>query len=108
MREVRAVMSSDVVGPKKIRTQLQGVIDEGWAGEWRSMAVSSEEQPFLVLNPGYHNGKRASFLFLPRSYYEDLLRQSRMLPWDVVVCPVIAVTERAVAMTLTATSRMVH
>lgn len=101
-------MSSDVVGSKKMRTQLQEVIDEGWTGEWRSMAMSAEEQPFLVLNPGYHNGKRASFLFLPKNYYEDLLRQSQMLPWDLVACPVIAVTDRAIVMTLTAANRMVH
>ena len=65
--------------------------------------ASAGEAPFLVMNPAYHNGARASFLLLSRVFVDHLLQQlgtetSEVLP--TTGGRMIAVTDKAMVFTI--------
>jgi hypothetical protein len=69
-------------------------------------------QPFLVVNPKYHNGSRASFIVLPNGFYEDvLLREMHVGPAAVrsdAGGRLCTVTHTQLVLTVTTDRSMVH
>jgi len=88
---MRAVIQASAVG---------GVLDK------------TSGQPFLVVNPKYHNGSRASFIVLPDAFYEDvLLREMHIEPGAVRADAggrMCTVTSQQLVLTVTTDRYMVH
>ena len=74
------------------------------------LQMSVEDEPFLVLNPGYHDGKRASFLLLPSAFCNArLFKPIGIARQSVVTSPMgrlLAVTDRAVVLTIITTTHL--
>jgi hypothetical protein len=90
----------------KMRDVLESVREDG------AIQLPAEGEPFLVLNPGYHDGNRASFLVLPTAFCESTLFSPRGLQrqdvWTSPIGRLFTVTDRGIVLTVTAAQRMVH
>ena len=90
----------------KMRDVLESVRGEG------AIRLPPDAEPFLVLNPGYHDGKRASFLFVPASFCESMLYGPNGISRrDVSSAPagrLLTVTDRGIVLTARTSSQMVH
>jgi len=97
---------SDVVA------RMRAVLVESDRGSGAPRSILAMGEPFLILNPDYHDGKRASFLYLPDVFYRTTLlgragvRASDVL--DAASARVLTVTDRGVVLTLTTKTRIVH
>jgi hypothetical protein len=71
-----------------------------------------EGHAFLVVNPKYHDGQRASYIMLPDDFYREvLLREIRVGAEQVRRDSggrMLAVTKQNVVLTVTTTQLMVH
>jgi hypothetical protein len=99
-----------MVEPDNLRVRMRGVLESVRAEDAIQLP---EGEPFLVLNPGYHDGERASFLFLPTPFCEaTLLRPRGVRRQDVWAPPLgrlLTVTDRGIVLTITAAQkRMIH
>jgi len=78
---------------------------------WSTSAPLGLER-FLVLNPGYHDGERGSFLLLPADFCEaTLLEPMGILRGDVLATPLgrlLTVTDRGVVLTHSTSHRMAN
>jgi len=88
---------------------MRAVIQASAAG---GVLDKTSGQPFLVVNPKYHNGSRASFIVLPGAFYEDvLLREmhigSSAVRLDAGGC-MCTVTHKQLVLTVTTSQFMVH
>lgn len=90
----------------RMRDVLESVRVEG------EIPLSAQDEPFFVLNPGYHDGERASFLLLPTDFCElTMLGPFGLRRRDVCATPIgrlLTVTDRGIVLTVTTPQRMVH
>ena len=87
---------------------MLAVLQASAAGD---VATQDDGHAFLVINPRYHDGERASFLMLPSAFYGELLRQISIDPQDVRADAsgrLCAVTEKQIVLTVTTDEHMVH
>lgn len=99
-----------MVEPDNLRARMRDVLESVRAEG--AIQLPAEDEPFLVLNPGYHDGERASFLFLPTAFCElTLLGPCGLRRQDVWATPIgrlLTVTDRGIVLTVTTGQRMVH
>ena len=90
----------------KMRDVLESVHAEG------AIQLPVGDEPFLVLNPGYHNGQRASFLLLPslfcRMWVFGPSGIKRQDVWSTPIGRLLTVTDRGIVLTVTAAQQMLH
>jgi hypothetical protein len=77
-----------------------------------ALPMPAEDESFLVLNPGYHDGKRASFLLLPAAFCQSmLLAPAGLRRQDVSPTPIgriLTVTDRGVVLSVMTSQRLAH
>ena len=88
---------------------MRAVIQASAAG---GVLDKTSGQPFLVVNPKYHNGSRGSFIVLPDGFYEDVLLREMHIEAGAVrpdaggrMC---TVTHQQLILTVTTDRFMVH
>jgi len=99
-----------MVESAELRSKMRDVLDSVRTGA--PLQMSGEEEPFLVLNPGYHDGQRASFLLLPSSFCQSTVLGpagiARQDVWPTPLGRILTVTDRGVVLTIATATRMVH
>lgn len=92
--------------------RMRAVLAESDRGGVPSVSAPVTGEPFLILNPDYHDGKRASFMYLPDAFYRTtLLGRTGVSASDVLAAAsarVLTVTERGVVLTLMTKDKIVH
>lgn len=93
-----------------LRARMWDLLDSARSGG--AIRIPAEDDPFFVLNPDYHDGKRGSFLLLPVAFCQSMLLGpfgiQRQDVWTTPIGRLLTVTDRGIVLTTTTTQRMVH